>query len=70
MIPEISTLKVLIVEDQQDARAMLRNMLGEMGINQIYEAGDGRQGLSFVDSSFDGIDLVICDWNMPSMNRR
>ena len=63
----LSGLKVLIVEDQQDARSMLRHMLGELGINQIFEAHDGREGLRFMDSAFDFVDMVICDWNMPSM---
>ena len=63
----LSGLKVLIVEDQQDARSMLRNMLSELGINQIFEAVDGREGLRLMDSAFDFVDMVICDWNMPAM---
>ncbi len=60
-------LKVLIVEDQADMRAMLRNMMTELGITQIFEAPDGRQGLSFVDAAFDFVDIIVCDWNMPGM---
>lgn len=60
-------LKVLVVEDQSDARAMLRNMLMELGITQIFEASDGREALRFMDSAFDFVNLVICDWNMPGM---
>ncbi len=60
-------LKVLIVEDQSDMRAMLRNMMTELGITQIFEAPDGRQGLSFIDAAFDFVDIIICDWNMPGM---
>ena len=32
MQENLDELKVLIVEDQQDARAMMRNMLAEMGV--------------------------------------
>ena len=64
---EIKDLKVLIVEDQIESRAMLKNMLSERGINQVFEASDGSQALKFIDSAFDFIDLVICDWNMPKM---
>lgn len=65
---KFDNLKILIVEDQQDARAMLRNMLAELGITQIFEASDGRQGLQFLDSAFDFVNLVICDWNMPGLS--
>lgn len=61
-------LKVLIVEDQSEARSMLRNMLLELGINQVFESSDGREALAFIDSAFDFVDLILCDWNMPKMN--
>ena len=67
MKPAISDLKVLLVEDQAEARAMMRNMMMELGITQIFEAADGKEALAFLDSAFDFIDVVVCDWNMPSM---
>lgn len=47
---------------------MMRVMLQDMGIHQVYEAVDGREGLDFIDVADDMVDLVICDWNMPRMN--
>lgn len=64
----IDKLKVLIVEDQLEARTMLRTMLMSMGITQVFEAKDGRKALNFMDDAMDMIDLVICDWNMPEMD--
>lgn len=64
----LSDLKVLIVEDQAEARQMMRQMMIEMGITQMFEASDGREALSFVDSAYDFIDMIICDWNMPEMS--
>jgi len=64
---DFNNLKILIVEDQADARAILRNMLGELGINQIFEASDGKEALQFMDAAFDYVDMIICDWNMPEM---
>ncbi|MCB9981055.1 MAG: response regulator [Rhodospirillales bacterium] len=63
----LSDLKILLVEDQSEARAMIRNMMGELGITQIFEASDGREALAFLDSAYDFIDLLVCDWNMPGM---
>jgi CheY-like chemotaxis protein len=64
----LADLKIMIVEDQAEVRAMLRNMLVEIGINQIFDAPDGRQALTFIDSAPDLINTIICDWNMPAMN--
>lgn len=63
----LGDLKVLIVEDQAEARNMMRQMMMEMEITQIFEASDGREALSFVDSAYDFIDMIVCDWNMPEM---
>ena len=60
-------LKVLIVEDQQDARVILANMLKELGIHQVFEASDGQEALQFVDIAIDFVDIILCDWNMPNM---
>ncbi|HOO81796.1 MAG TPA: response regulator [Alphaproteobacteria bacterium] len=67
MSSALSDLKILLVEDQAEARAMIRNMMGELGITQIFEASDGREALTFLDSAYDFIDLLVCDWNMPGM---
>ena len=64
---KFTDMKVLIVDDQGEARSLVRNMLVEFGINQVYESEDGRQALSFIDAAFDFVDLIICDWNMPNM---
>jgi two-component system chemotaxis response regulator CheY len=65
---DLADLRVLIVEDQADSRALIRHMLSEIGITQIFDASDGRQAMQFMDTAFDFIDLVICDWNMPGMS--
>lgn len=65
--PDFSELKILLVEDQAEARSMLKNMLMELGVTQVFEAPNGREALKFIDSAMDLISLIICDWNMPTM---
>lgn len=60
--------RVLIIDDRFEARAMLKNMLVEIGVTQVFEAVDGREGLKFVDTAMDMVDMVISDWNMPNMD--
>lgn len=61
-------MRILIVEDQADMRSMIRHMLSELSITQIFEAADGKQAMSFMDNALDMVDVVICDWNMPHMS--
>ena len=63
----LADLKILIVEDQAEARSMMRQMLMDMGVTQIFDAPDGREALSFLDNAYDFINLIICDWNMPTI---
>jgi len=65
---QLEDLKILLVEDQHEARCMMRQMLAERGITQVFEAPDGRDAMTFLDSAYDYINLVICDWNMPKMS--
>ena len=65
---DLSSVRVLIVEDQDESKNMMKQMLVEIGINQIFEASNGRDGLSFLDIADDMVDIIISDWNMPSMS--
>ena len=47
---------------------MIRGMLTELGITQIFEASDGKEAMVFTDNALDMIDVVICDWNMPKLS--
>ena len=60
-------IKVLIVEDDAEARQSYRHMLGALGITQVFLSSDGRQGMAFMDIELNDCDLVMCDWNMPKM---
>ncbi len=64
---ELKDLTVLIVDDQPDTLSLMKNMMNEIGIKHIFEAGDGRKALDFMDSAFDVVDIIICDWNMPKL---
>lgn len=61
-------LGVMVVDDQPAARSMLKKMLKEMNIQQVFEAPNGRDALAFIDSAPEMVDVVLCDWNMPAMS--
>lgn len=59
---------VLIVDDQSSARSMVKKMLKELKIQQVFDAANGRDALRLLDSAPEMVQLIICDWNMPHMN--
>lgn len=59
----LGNLRVLVVEDNQHMRRILRRMLGGFGISAIHEAEDGAEALDQI--SRQDPDLIITDWLMP-----
>jgi len=59
-------LKVLVVEDNQHMRVLLRSLLNSLGIREIAEAGDGRIALEILRERKS--DLVLTDLAMKPMD--
>ncbi|CCG41342.1 response regulator [Magnetospirillum molischianum] len=62
----LDRLKILIIDDQDFIRAILRKMLGQIGIATVLEARDGISGLDATNR--DRPDLVICDVRMRPLD--
>ncbi len=58
-------VEVLVVDDQTHMRRLVKNMLKNMGLRMIHEAGDGKEALSVLETK--DIGLIVSDWNMPHM---
>jgi two-component system chemotaxis response regulator CheY len=65
-MPAASDLKVLVVDDQQTIRALVRNGLKAIGVNDIEDAPDGEQAVGVLLSK--KINLIISDYNMPNLD--
>lgn len=57
--------KVLVVDDSNVMRQIIKKNLKELGFADITDAEDGAAGLKKLSDG--GIDLVVSDWNMPKM---
>jgi two-component system chemotaxis response regulator CheY len=64
-VQQLHDYRILIVEDQPEMRILIKDMLKDLGITQMFEAMDGKEAMVFLDDAIDLIDLIICDWNMP-----
>jgi two-component system, chemotaxis family, chemotaxis protein CheY len=59
-------MKVLIVDDFATMRRIVKNILKQLGFENIEEAEDGAQAYSKLKDG--GVGFVISDWNMPNMD--
>src|SRR5580704_12809881 len=63
---QIQSLAVLVVDDNQYTRKMIRNLLLNCGIKDVFEANDGIAALDAIRSI--GPDVVVLDWEMPLLS--
>jgi len=59
-------MKILIVDDFSTMRRIIKNILRQLGYENIYEADDGTTALNVLRS--EKIQFIISDWNMPTMS--
>ena len=59
------TKRILVVEDQEDNRQILRDLLGSVGYDLI-EAGDGEAGVAAATAQHP--DLILMDIQLPVMD--
>ena len=59
-------MTILTVDDFSTMRRIIRNILRQIGYNNIVEADDGSAALKVLESQ--DVDFVISDWNMPNMS--
>ncbi len=60
------SIRILIVDDFATMRKVIRNLLKQVGYENIVEAEDGAIALRTLKAQ--KVDFVISDWNMPNMS--
>lgn len=63
---DLETVKVLIVDDSRSARAFIRRVLENLGMQNFTEAENGKQAAGLIEQHY--FDLVVTDYNMPEMD--
>ena len=58
-------MRVLVIDDQPQVRASVCDVLRELGVSTIAEAGSGRSALALVGAPEAHFDLILCDLRMP-----
>ena len=63
---DLAAQTILIVDDQEFVRTIVRSMLTQMGVTSILEASDGTQAFAVVNTQMP--DIIICDMHMDGMD--
>lgn len=57
--------KILVVDDFSTMRRIVKNILKQLGYENLDEAEDGQQAINKLRGG--AYDFVVTDWNMPNM---
>lgn len=57
---------VLVVDDDEKTRKIIIKLLAALGFLKISEASDGLEAFDLLNT--DNFDLILSDWDMPTMN--
>lgn len=58
-------MKILVVDDFSTMRRIIKNLLRDLGFQNVSEADDGSTALPMLQNG--DFDFVVTDWNMPGM---
>lgn len=66
-VPLSSTLKVCVVDDEEDITFLLKNELSSLGY-EVQTFRDGLEAFNVINERIDYFDVIITDYGMPVMN--
>ena len=64
-MPADPNMKILVVDDMSTMRRIVKNILMQLGFNNLEEAENGQEALTKLKA--DTYGFVVSDWNMPIM---
>ena len=59
-------MKIMVVDDFSTMRRIVKNVLKQLGFDNIEEAEDGAQAYNKLKAG--GFGFMVSDWNMPNMD--
>lgn len=68
LLEEFDKLRVLVVDDEEEIRELIQEILRDLGIVRVHLAENGEMAWQRLNRSELDYDLVISDWLMPRMD--
>ncbi len=60
--------QILIVDDDEVVRQMIKTVVGELGFENFEECADGHDAIALIKGKAKPFDMVFCDWRMPTVS--
>jgi two-component system, chemotaxis family, chemotaxis protein CheY len=60
-------MKILVVDDSNTMRRIVKTQLAGLGVATVVEASNGDEALGVLQNSMP-VDIIMLDWNMPVMD--
>ncbi|MEG2139332.1 MAG: chemotaxis response regulator CheY [Bilophila sp.] len=64
-MPYDPNMRVLVVDDFSTMRRIIKNILRQLGFNNVVEADDGTTAWEVINK--EKVEFIVSDWNMPQM---
>ncbi|MEW6328279.1 MAG: chemotaxis response regulator CheY [Thermodesulfobacteriota bacterium] len=64
-MPADKNMRILVVDDFNTMRRIVKNILKQLGFENVGEVENGQEALAVLKN--EKFDFVITDWNMPVM---
>jgi len=64
---DMKSLRVLVIDDEFFMRKTIIRVLNDLGVENVFDASNGAEGLLQMGKIGKDLDLVICDLEMPQM---
>ena len=58
---------VLVIDDEKEVRDVIRLQLGGTRY-ELLEAGDGEEGIAFLNENALTVDVIICDYRLDGVS--
>lgn len=62
----LSDKKLIVIEDDASTKMILKGTLRKYGFTDVEECSDGGEALKKIQDN--EYDLILCDWQIPTMN--
>lgn len=68
LVPLLTLLHVLVIEDDPDMRALLCRTLRRQRVGSVIDAASADDALTLLQAPQNEINFVLSDWNLPGMS--